>query len=200
MPHNLSLEKMKVRELNSGFGLVELLVSISIVVLVMGIIMARHSSYEGAVLLRSQAYQIALQIREVQLMAVSATGQGGEYRNVFGVHLDSSSGSNGFYYTFKDEDSDFYYDSAEQLGKRNNLDPRFEISAIRLMPGATTESNLSVTFERPNFDAIFNNVSGTVAASTIEIDVCRKGTSCTAGMLGEVRTVEISRTGQITVQ
>jgi len=188
-----------------GFGLVELMVSISIVVLVTSIILVRHTSYNGAVLLRSQAYEVALQAREIQLSAVSAILEAGGFRNVFGLHFDTNTSD--YYLNFKDNTSgsggDFYYGSGEQIGKRNNIDKRFEIGEIRLMNGVTTVSSptaLSIVFERPNFDARFftgaNNEVTT--ASTVEIDIRLKGASGTGS--GEVRTVEISRTGQITVQ
>ncbi len=54
-----------------GFGLIELLVSISLMVLVLAIVLVQQTAFNGSVLLRSQAFEIALQIREVQLNAVS---------------------------------------------------------------------------------------------------------------------------------
>jgi type II secretory pathway pseudopilin PulG len=180
-----------------GFGLLELMVSIGIVVLVMGIIVSKHSSYNSAVLLRSQAYSVALQAREIQLSAVSATELIGNYRNVLGLHFNTATPA--FYYNFRDNDSDNYFDLNEVFGRRNNIDSRFEISAIRLSDGST-RPEISVIFERPNFDARFYTALGPVAASinTVEIDIRVKGTSGTG--VGEVRTVEITRTGQITVK
>lgn len=181
-----------------GFGLLELMVSIGIVVLVMGIIMSKHSSYNSAVLLRSQAYSVALQVREIQLSAVSATEIGG-FRNVLGLHFDNSTTNKGFYYNFRDSDSDNYFDFNEVFGRRNNIDSRFEIGEIRLSDGST-ENALSVIFERPNFDARFYTSLGPVAASVnaVEIEIRLKGTTGTG--VGEVRNVEITKTGQITVK
>ncbi len=202
MRHNY-LKKGKLAY-TQGFGLVELMVSISIVVLVTSIILVRHTSYNGAVLLRSQAYEVALQAREIQLSAVSAILEAGGFRNVFGLHFDTNTPD--YYLNFKDDTTsggNFYYDSGEQIGKRNNIDKRFEIGDIRLMNGVTTVSSpsaLSIVFERPNFDArFFTGANNEITnASTVEIDIRLKGTSGTGS--GEVRTVEISRTGQITVQ
>ncbi len=189
-----------------GFGLIELLVSISIVVLVTSIIMTRHTSYNGAVLLRSEAYDIALGAREVQLAAVSAVGTVGDYRNVFGLHFDTTAGNNGFYRIFRDSDGDFYYDAvlpSEAVGARSNLDPRFEIDEIRLIDGGVpaTPSTVSVVFERPNFDARFYTASGVAAPSSVsavQLVVRLRGTTGTG--VGEIRLVEITKTGQITVQ
>lgn len=190
------------KQTERGFGLVELLVSISIVVLVTGIILTRHTSYNGAVLLRSEAYDIALQAREVQLAAVSAVGTVGDYRNVYGLYFDTSATTNGFYRTYRDANGDLSYDSGEEVGNRNNLDARFEIDEIRLIDGGTpaTPSTVSIVFERPNFDARFYTSSGPVssAVSAVQLVVRLRGTTGTG--VGEVRVVEISRTGQITVQ
>jgi prepilin-type N-terminal cleavage/methylation domain-containing protein len=202
MHHNFS--KKGKHTFTRGFGLVELMVSISIVVLVTSIILVRHTSYNGAVLLRSQAYEVALQAREIQLSAVSAILEAGGFRNVFGLHFDTNTPD--YYLNFKDDTTsggNFYYDSGEQIGKRNNIDKRFEIGEIRLMNGGTTVSTptaISIVFERPNFDARFFTSAGTevTTASTVEIDISLKGATGTG--TGEVRTVEISRTGQITVQ
>ena len=189
--------------LSLGFGLVELMVSISIVLVVTSIIMSRHGSYNGAVLLRSQAYEVALLAREVQLSAVSAVGESGDYRNVYGLYFNTASPN--FYYTFRDADGNMYFDAGEQVGARNNIDPRFELDEIRLVDGSgntlSTENTLAIVFQRPNFDARFFESAGSEVASgvsAVELDIRVNGTS--GDGVGEVRTVEISKTGQIIVQ
>jgi type II secretory pathway pseudopilin PulG len=185
----------------SGFGLMELMVSISIMIVITSVIMARHDSFNAASLLRGQAYAIALQAREVQLNAISATMEGG-FRNVFGLHFDTVNNPNG-YAIFKDADSggtsNNYYDAAEVHGKQGVVDRRFYIRAIRLMSGSavsSTPTNISISFKRPNFDARIYTSAGNEAASTVsgvEIDI---------GVVGkaDVRTVEITKTGQISVK
>ena len=59
-------------------------------------------------------------------------------------------------------------------------------------------SNLSVVFERPNFDAWFFDSSGLVTASSVEIDISKRDQTGTGNDV--VRTVEITSTGQITVK
>ena len=139
----------------SGFGLIELMVSISIVVLVTSVILARHDSYNGAVLLRSQAYDIALKIREVQMQAVSVVSQDEGYRTALGVCFDTNWSN--YYYTFADYDGDGVCDSNEYVGQRGNIDPRFKIETLKLIDGgsAQPETSLAILFERPNFDARF---------------------------------------------
>ncbi len=187
--------------LQSGFGLIELLVSISIAVLVMSVVMFNQKGSNSSVLLRSQAYEVALGLREVQLSAVSANRQTAGYRNVLGMYFNTTASTKGSYYTFLDT-GNYFYESTEASGfKRSNLDKRFEISEIRVVNGATEtpETDISIMFERPNFDAIFYTAAGAPAvASAVEIDVRLKGT--TGSSIGAVRTVEVTRTGQIIVQ
>lgn len=180
----------------SGFSLIELLVSISIMVIVMAIVFARQSSFNGAVLLRDEAYSLALQIREIQLNAVSVSGEAGVFRSVLGVYLDSAPAKNGFYNLFKDADSDGFYDTGEEYGVQGILDRRFEIRNIRA--GGATTTEMSIIFVRPNFDARFFDSSGEISVTSVEIDIARRGV---AGFGNDVlRTVEITSTGQIAVK
>ena len=195
-----SPKKINKHNLTSGFGLIELMVSVGIVTMVMGIVVARQSSYDGAVLLRSQAYEIALQARETQLLAVSAVGQTGDYRNVYGLYFNAQTPNS--YYTYKDEDGDYYFDIEDDLIiGRHNVDARFEIDAVNTVSGASESSvgALSIVFERPNFDAGLYTYQGPVSSgvSSVQIDVRLKGTEGSG--VGAVRTVEISKTGQIIV-
>ena len=183
-----------------GFGMVEMLVSISIIVIVSSVILVRQSSFNSAILLRSQAYEIALQIRNVQFSAVSVSSDGGGYLSVVGVHFDEDEDSNSTYRIFSDQNSNGYYDTNNdvEFGTQGILDPRFEIREMRSV-GATLSSTggLSVVFIRPNFDAQFYDSSGPVDASSVQIDVARSDGSAGAS---DVRTIEITSTGQISVQ
>ncbi len=183
------------RQFNFGFGLIELLVSISIMVIVISVVVAKHNAFNGAVLLRSQAYEVALQIREVQIGSLGAVGRANEFRKSYGVHFVEGES---YYLTFLDEDADSLYDSNESLGKRGNLDKRFVIDEIRLESPNSSPNELSITFERPNFDAIFHNGSSVIGATAAEIDIRVVGTSGSG--TGELKTIEILNTGQITVQ
>lgn len=189
--------------ITKGFALVELLVSISILVLVVGTVMTKHGAFNSAVLLRSQAYEVALQARDTQLFAVSIMSDAGDYRNRYGLHFDTN--NNTGYKIFRDNNRNSYFSNSEEFGKQGNLDARFVISDIRWVHtngSETNISNISVLFERPNFDAKFFGApapGGELSdAASVEIDVRIKGTS--GNSTSEVRTVEITRTGQISVQ
>ena len=182
-----------------GFGLIELMVSISIMLIVSSVILARQSAFNGAVLLRSQLYEVALAVREVQLSAVSAESNGsGSFGSVQGIYFDTATSNNGSYVTFHDMDGDFFYDSNEQFGKQGLVDKRFEVRAIRAIGGTINGTGVAVVFKRPNFDAQFYSSTGKISASSIEVDISKRGNTGTTNDV--VRTLEITATGQITVK
>jgi prepilin-type N-terminal cleavage/methylation domain-containing protein len=181
-----------------GFGLIELMVSISVVTIVTSVILVRQSSFNSAVLLRNQTYDVALNVREVQLSAVTTGRSSIDFRAILGIHFDTNTLDNDRYILFQDADAspNGFYDVGEETSAIF-LDERFEIREIRA--GADTPSALSVIFVRPNFDArFFDATNSEVLEETIEIDIARRGVVGTDD--GVLRTVEITATGQITVQ
>ena len=194
-----SVQFKKINQSAFGFGLIELMVSISIMLLVAAIVLARQDSFNGAVLLRGQAYEVALGAREVQLNSVSAISIAGNYRTLLGLHFDTNNDT--LIQIFRDSaGGNGFFNIGEEFGKQLSLDSRFEVRGIRTVSGAseTAVSNLSVVFERPNFDARFFTSSGEVSASAVEIDISKRDQTGTTQDV--VRTVEITSTGQIAVQ
>ena len=181
-----------------GFGLIELMVSIAVMAIVSAIILVRQNSFNGGVLLRSQAYEVALSAREVQLNAVSSVGVAGDFRTLQGLHFDTTLANNGGFRVFRDADNDGFFDTTESMGQQGALDSRFEIRAIRTVGDSYAGSSVSIVFERPNFDARFFDSAGEVNASSIEIDIARRGVAGSGPDV--VRTLEITSTGQIIVQ
>lgn len=181
-----------------GFGLIELMVSISIMAIVSAVILSRQSSFNSAVLLRNQAYEVALQIRQIQLNAVSVSGNAGEFRSVLGVYIDTTTGVNDEYTLFRDTDLDGFYDVGEEYGAPGILDKRFEFREIR-SGDSLTPTQVSIIFVRPNFDArFFDGSASELAPDTVEIDVALKGSNGTGP--GYLRTIEVTSTGQIAVK
>ena len=201
--NNFVLNNKKVFT-NQGFGLIELVVSVGIMVLVTSIVMSRQDSFNGATLLRGQAYELALNVREIQMLAISASNRvdSANFRNVYGLYFNKNA-SDSAYQIFRDNNSDYFYNNSEPFGQQGSLDKRFSIGEIRLLgSGAPVSVNeLAISFERPNFDANLYTSSGVEVADSIyavEIDIRVRGQSGTGP--GVVRTVEITRTGQISVK
>ena len=182
--------------------MVELLVSIGIVVLVLSIVVVRQQGFNGAVLLRGQAYEIALAMREVQLGAISAVSDGsGDFRAAQGIYFNiTSPGNNQEYKLFRDANDNQFYTPGEDIGFSGLLDARFEIRGIE--PNIIG-NQLAVVFQRPNFDAVFvTNDSGNASAISSEQVVLitiglRGGTGTVCGQ--DTRQIEVRSTGQIAV-
>ncbi len=169
-----------------AFTLVELMVSISIMLLVMTVMLTRQSAFNGAVLLRNQAYEVAFTIRQAQLLAVS--GKDTSVRT-YGVYFNTATPQE--YVMFADTTGNGYSDG-EQIGLTGSLDSRFQVSAVA--NDGNNPPRLSVMFERPNFDL----VCAPGCSSGATIDIRRKGTSGSGA--GEVRVVEVTKAGQISVK
>ncbi len=176
-----------------GFGLVELMVSMSIMALVSAVIITRQSSFNGAVLLRNQAYEVAFALREAQLLAVSG---GDESVRRYGIYINTADATEHQYILFKDIDEDGRFDTGEQIGLTGKLDTRFEIRESFI--DTTAYAEMVILFERPNFDAKFYNGSGIEQNDNVAyVDIARSGV--TGNEVGTVRRVEVSNTGQISV-
>lgn len=189
----------------AGFGLVELLVSISIMMAVSAVVFVKQRSFNSAVLLRTQTYQVALAAREVQLNAVSInrvlTGDGAkdDFRSLQGLYFDTA--NSGVYKIYKDADNDGRYDAVEEFGKQGTLNSDFYVRGVRanMSSGVVTAlDRVSVAFMRPNFDARFFGDISELNASSVEIDIARRNK--TGDTPDIVRTLIVTSTGQITVK
>lgn len=186
----------------AGFGLVELLVAVGIMVLVMSIILADYGSFNSAVLLRNQAFEIALDTREAQLLAVSTAGPQNEFRDAFGIYFASSSAASNDYFIFRDDNGNDMFDksSADEFIEVELINSRFEIRDIIAKPSDDSLDDVSITFTRPNFDAEFASQGSSIPAGTDAIVI---GVSVLGGVgtgPDEYREVLITSTGQISVQ
>lgn len=198
----------------AGFGLVELLVSISIMILVTTVVLANHSTFTSSSLLRTQAYDVALRVREVQMAAVSSqSGTGNNFRAVNGIQFSVGALSatapvdKGRYRAFTttaDIANSSWTSSIAQLGAVGVLDSRFEFGPITTVASDGTVMNhtvgLYITFVRPNFDArYFRGGNGVeLSANTVaaRIGIRPRGSNADPAP----RYVVISRNGQVTVE
>ena len=177
----------------SGFGLIELMVSMSIIVLVSSIIISRQSTFNSAIILRNQTYEVAFAIREAQQLAVSG---GDESVRRYGLYFNTSTTSKQQYILFKDSNDSGTYDAGEQIGLTGKIDRSFEVRQTFI--GVNPYTEMVILFERPNFDAKYFDSTGSLQNDTVAyIDIARSGQSGTA--VGVVRRVEVTQTGQISV-
>ena len=189
------------RNVEPGFTIIELLVSVGVMVIITSVLVARYSSFNSAVLLKSQAYEVGLAIREAQLYSVAS--QGGEeerFRSVYGVYFDLDSPNT--YILYRDEDDNGRFSPGTDVELQTyQLDDRFEIRGFVDSDNggsAVGGNELSISFLRPNFDARFHTGSGSLNVNVVYIEVVTAG--ATGNDNNELRTIEVSTAGQITVQ
>lgn len=170
---------------HQGFSILEVLITAAIIGTITGLIVLKYGSFNNLILLKNQAFQVALDLRDVQARALSALGDGTQFRNGYGIYFATTQSDR--YLLFVDLNDNGIYNTGEEIETRR-IDSRFRLSRLcnNTSCGLTT---LSVVFKRPNFDAKMNN--GAVSLGRIEI---------TGQAASSIRTVIVNSAGQISVQ
>lgn len=171
-----------------GFSILEILITTAIIGIITGIVTLRYGSFNNLILLKNQAYQVAIDLRETQTKSLSAVGTSGTFRQSYGMYFSTSQLDQ--YIIFLDINNNGQYNAGEELETRR-LDSRFRLK--RLCSGSSSScaslSVLAITFRRPNFDAVMN--AGTVANGVIEIET-------TTG--NSTRVINVNAVGRISVE
>lgn len=188
----------------SGFSLIEVLITAAIIGIVTVILVARYGAFNSSTLLKAQAFELALDIREAQVFAISVRGEGGNFREEYGLFFSTSGDWRQQYQLFLDDEpnsvgiegGDDRFNSGEEVGDPYRLDSRISIVDIRVNDCNDSVNNLSIAFERPDFDAILTTVqSGNSPQSHNEVCIVLSDSE------GAVeRKVVVTATGQITVE
>jgi Tfp pilus assembly protein FimT len=184
-----------------GFGLVELIVSLSIVTIVTGIVIVRHNAFNGSILLRNQAYEIAFVIRQAQQLAVSgssSTNLTSVQRQRYAVAFSTASTgvvNNQTLIIYKDNNNNGTYDTTvDGLIQTVRLDNRFSIQNISVI--GTSRSSARILFERPSFDAKFYQGTSNVLQSGEETRIVVRP----VGDASVERVIVVTASGQIRVE
>jgi type II secretory pathway pseudopilin PulG len=185
-----------------GFTVIELLVTLSIVVLVTGVVMIRYSSFNSSVLLTSQAYTLAFDLREAQSLAVSVRGNSSKFREEYGMYFAMTSPDE--YVLFQDDNangdqSPARYHTNEMVGVPNKVDSRFTLvdicgtnsSSRTCYSDDAAFNNIAISFKRPDFDAdLYSPVKSDL--QSVEIVIGSKDSS-------QTKSVIVYASGQIAV-
>lgn len=197
-----------------GFTLIELLICCAIIGIVSAIVLLKYSSFDSTVLLKGQAYEIALSLREAQVKSVSAVGTGvSTFKYPYGMTFSVESGKTQMYTVFRFASPTVYpyYDTSEASPKASDIStytiPRtMRVSEICYTEGTNPEicsssdtalKRLDISFRRPEFKALFfaekgsADVSSTITSGKIKVN----STNNTANVF----VIEISQFGQISV-
>jgi hypothetical protein len=176
--------------------------------------MLQYSSFNSSVLLNSQAYITAFDLRQTQSYAISVHGENSTFRSAYGMYFDIQGTDPDEYIFFQDNASNGVqdparYDTGEGIGTPFKLDARFHLlnicasdSTQRLCytddPDTTGEivnaalHDLAISFVRPNFDAKFYS-SALSNIKSVELHIGTNDSS-------KIKVIKISNTGQISVE
>ena len=199
---------------NAGFGLVEFMVSIGIVILMIAVIVPSQSRYTDGLALSNLADEVSLMITQAQAYGVGvrefAPGSS-EFSAAYGLAFSLlSSGSPTAHIYFADRNANRVYDgdwgcavggTSECLGKTNFYRGNY-ISAIcifRYIGGAQCGiGRTDVSFIRPKIEPqlVFFNLGG----QSIDLPNTIGAKIKFSSPAGAVRSVTVYKTGQITVQ
>ena len=203
-----------------GFTLIELLVTISIFVILTGVVLYNENSFDNTILLSDLAYDTALTVRQAQAYGVNTQEiPGSGFASSTGVYFNTNTtaaGSNTNFVLFADTNGDGLYDSvSKQPGlvtscpvgsteclQKYSIKNGNTITAMCVGTSAqdcaqTPVSNLTILFTRPDPDAnIFTINSGGSKSSPYgyaQITVSSGGNASS-------RNIVVTATGQIYVQ
>ena len=193
---------MSLYKKNGGFSLLEVMVTAAIIGIITAVVVINYGSFNNTILLRNQAFEIALQLREAQVYAVSVRGDSTEFREEYGIYFDMSNSQQ--YLLFQDIGSatPAYYDVGEGVGKASNIDSRFALDRICVNFSSSEDcsnevDDLSISFKRPDFDAQFASVDGfnqglgTISNARIELRNLQGN---------NIRSVVVQSSGQIKIE
>ncbi len=187
------------RTQSSGFTVVELMVSASILIVITSVVFAQHSRFSGNLLISNLAYDMALTLRQAQVYGLSVREFGtgsGEFDIGYGVHFDQSTPT--AYILFVDRDKNGRYDSvAENVEifslRQGNLIRQFcaTLSSGTEKCAGSGITILDIVFVRPDPDA---NIRSDVAG-----DLYRSARITVESPQGVARLIDVVATGQISV-
>lgn len=162
-----------------GFSIIEVVITAAIIGIITAIVTLKYNSFNNLILLKNQAFQIALDLREAQSRSLSAVGRDSGFRSTYGVYFNTAQRDR--YTIFVDANQNGLYSSGEEIEVRL-IDSRFRLQSL------CSGSTLSVVFRRPNFDAVINN--GALSQCAITIETMNDGTT---------RSISLNAVGQIAV-
>lgn len=204
---NFSTKITKVS--SQGFTLIELMVSASILVVIMGTVLFGYGQFNDNLALSAAGQEIAIAVRQAQTygLTVREVGVGGgKFDSAYGIYFDPNSEQQN-YYIFADANTDQNYDVGSGCGSgntecvekftlRNGIKITDICDEIKCPPHPSARM-MDVTFLRPNPDAVIyftNNGGNNVTGPTLT------GKVVLTSPKNKTLTVTIESTGQVLTQ
>lgn len=174
-----------------GFTLIELLVTISIFIVLTGVVLAKYRTFDKNAGFANVSEDIVLMLRQAQVYGVSAKAAAGSFTNPYGVQLRLGGMGPLPPIFFSDLDGDEKFSGGDLFIELMKWPSNVSVASLNCN-GAPCVGvmSLSVTFKRPNPGAIIKDNNG----NTYD----QGGITITNGT--KTSTVNITKAGQISLQ
>lgn len=176
----------------------------------MTVVLVRYSTFDSTVLLKGEAYEVALLLREAQVKSVSVSGTNNNFDYPYGMSF-TSDGDSYQAYVFKSATTRPYYDPcgggevtncAETL-LTSQMERSMIIGEVCYVITGTVcvkVDRVDISFKRPEFDGIFYISPLPVGVDVDDVVQVRIVLASARPDAGTGRfVVEVSKLGQISV-
>ncbi|MEA2088315.1 MAG: prepilin-type N-terminal cleavage/methylation domain-containing protein [Patescibacteria group bacterium] len=176
----------KIKNNIFGFSLIELLVSVSIIVIITSISVASFTSWKKDENLRQSALVLMSNMQKIQNMSLTGQMYNGSIPIAYGAYFNDTNPSS--YTLFADMNGDYIYDD-DGTEKIEDFDLLGDVCISNLIPVASNK--LTIIFKLPKAEIYINQDT---LDNVAEIDVIHNITS-------NFKTIKIKRiTGQIDME
>lgn len=184
--------------------MVEVIITLAIVGILTVLVMVRYGAFNSAVLLKNQAYEIALAIRGQQVASTGVRGEAGatdNFRQEYGIFITAMQPTQ--YIEWRDAQAPgdfgdrFYLSATDDTLATQPLDNRFVVTGVcfdETIDPCVNIDGASISFTRPNYDAYIYNYAGLSRESVAVIALQATNDPSVT------RRVIVRSTGQISVE
>ena len=193
--HTPCSSQSNIRFRTKGFTLIELLISLALIGVITTVTLANYKGFDSTTILKGQAYEIALALRETQAKSLSVVRDSGSgsFDYPYGLSFTRSWNT---YTLFKDINGNTIYSGTSEDLSIITMDGKMQVSDLCVVVSGVEDCSavrLDISFKRPEFKAFLYagpSFSG-IESAKIKVN--------TTSSPGDVFVIEISQFGQISV-